>query len=332
MGELQDRLVVDRLFERFGPVVDLRRADSSGVPRAALRRAQTRGQVRRVAKAAFVLEAAYENADPWERFRLRSMGFGLGCGPTTHLTGWAAAIMHKLPVVGGVPAKPVAVRPGDAHTASDISPYGRVRTGHLPPRHRTVRSGVPTVGLAYTVVDVARHFGSTAGLMIADNVMFRGVHREVLAQLTREMVRYPGMPTATWVVENADPRCESPLETLGRLAFLANRRPAPQSNVWFVAEGRAFRVDHYLPERGVVLEADGAVKYNNRPDADAVVTEEKERERLLRGLGLGLVRYNWALAENRPRELVRRCDEEARRIAGTFRTVPWDLSAPGRLG
>ncbi len=184
------------------------------------------------------------------------------------------------------------------------------------------------MGLAYTMVDVARHFGSTAGLLVADAVLNRGVHREVLSRLTEEMVRYPGMETAKWAVEHADPRSESPLETLGRLAFLASERPAPVSNVWFEAGGRAFRVDHYLPEIGVALEADGALKYNNRPNADEIVTNEKERERLLRTLGLGVVRYNWALVLNSPRELVRRVDELGRGLNGRFRLVPWSFQQP----
>lgn len=325
MGELQDRLMIVGLFDRFGPVVNLQRADACGVPRAALRRSESRGQVRRVGKAAFALERDYSVADPWERFRLRAMGFGMCAGPTTHLAGWAAAAMHRLPTWGPPPPNPVALRPGDAHTASDVTPYGRVRTGHLPPHHRTIRGGLPTLSLAYTVVDVARHFGPTAGLIVADDVMSRGVHRETMSQLTNEMTRYPGMAVAKWVIENADARCESPLETLGRLAFLTNEREPPKSNVWFVAEGRAFRVDHYLPDHGVVLEADGALKYNNRPDAGEIVTLEKERERLLRGLGLGMIRYNWALATSRPRELVRRSDAEGRRVSGTFRPVPWAL-------
>jgi hypothetical protein len=191
-----------------------------------------------------------------------------------------------------------------------------------------VRAGVPTVGLAYTVVDVARHFGSTAGLIVVDAVLSRGVHRETLARLTNEMVRYPGMETAKWTIEHADPRCESPLETLGRLAFLSAERAVPVSNAWFLAGGREFRVDHYLSEIGVVLEADGALKYNNRPDADQVVAAEKERERLLRNLGLGIVRYNWALALHNPRELVRRADEQGRGLNTAFRLVPWSFERP----
>ena len=328
MSEFQDRLSIARLFDQSGPVVHLRHADASGVPRAVLRRSEVRGLVRRVGKSAFVLEEAYQAGDPWERFRLRSIGFAMCCAPTTHLTGWAAAVLHGLPTFGAAPATPVAVRSGDAHTASNATPYGRVRTGHLPPRHRTVRAGVPTVGLAYTVVDVARHFGSTAGLMVADAVLSRGVHREILARLTEEMVRYPGMETARWVVEYADQRSESPLETLGRLAFLARGRAVPVSNVWFEVSGRAFRVDHYLPEVGVVMEADGAIKYNNRPDSDQIVKNEKDRERLLRKLGLGVVRYDWSLALSNPRELVRRVDEQARGLNGQFRVVPWSFEAP----
>ncbi|HEY5116262.1 MAG TPA: hypothetical protein VIJ00_12125, partial [Nakamurella sp.] len=73
-----------------------------------------------------------------------------------------------------------------------------------------------------------------------------------------------------------------------------------------------FRADRLLPESGVVLEADGAVKYRDRPDADAIVTMEKERERLLRAAGFGVVRYTRADALNRPKIIVQRAQLEAR--------------------
>ena len=142
------------------------------------------------------------------------------------------------------------------------------------------------------------------------------------------MQAYPGISTAHWVAEKADARSESALETLGRHAFVSARLPAPLSNVWVPAGGQWFRADHLLPDTGVVLEADGAVKYNDRPDADTIVTSEKERERQLRRAGYGVVRHNWADAVGRPWVIPQRAREADRLRNG--RPVPtcWTLEPP----
>jgi hypothetical protein len=330
MTRVRDARILSELFDRFGEVVVQRDADACGVPRVMLRRATDQGLLIRVAKSAFVLRSRAAGLTEWDAFRLRAIGFGLCSGSNVHLTGWAAAAVLGVPVVHAPPLLPTALRPGDAHRAPDRTPYGRTRWGHLPLRHRTTRFRVPTVDAAYAAVDIARHNGAIAGLVAADYVLHSGKHREILAQLTEDMVNYPGIETARWVVEVADGRAESPLETLGRLAFLTNRRDAPLSNVWIRVGSRRYRVDHLLPDTGVIVEADGAVKYNNRPDADQIVMDEKNRERDLRSLGFEIVRYNWDLAVRRPHELLRRVD-----VAGRLRRggpVPdcWSLTEPAR--
>ena len=146
------------------------------------------------------------------------------------------------------------------------------------------------------------------------------------------MLAYPGIDTARWVAEHADARSESPLESLGRLAFLSAGRTPPLSNVWITVCGKWFRVDHFLPETGVIIEADGAVKYDNRPDAGRQVMADREREHLLRKLGLVVVRYDWALATLAPAALLRRVDEAAR--TRPFIPVPtcWTLDPPWLQG
>ena len=328
MTRLRDAQILAELFDRFGEVVDHRDADALGVPRALLRRGTDQGLLIRVAKSAFVLRSRAAGLTEWDAFRLRAIGFGMCSGSNVHLTGWAAAAVLGVPVVHSPPRLPTALRPGDAHRAPDRTPYGRTRWGHLPPRHRTTRFRVPTADAAYAAIDIARHNGAIAGLVAADFVLHSGTHREVLAQLTKDMINYPGIETARWVVEFADPRVESPLETLGRLVFLTNRREVPLSNVWIRVGARRYRVDHLLPETGVIVEADGAVKYNNRPDADQIVTDEKNRERDLRSAGFEIVRYNWDLAVRRPRELLRRVDMAERLRRGAVVPDCWSLTTP----
>ena len=71
-----------------------------------------------------------------------------------HLTGAAAATLLGLPLLSPPAGLPIAVRPGDPHIGHDRTPYGRIRHGHLPLVHRTMRARVRTVSAAYAAVDL----------------------------------------------------------------------------------------------------------------------------------------------------------------------------------
>lgn len=328
MSRTQDLRHLSSLFDRWGPVVHLRDADTAGWPRDLLRRSAERGDTVRVGKASFVQSHVWEPADEWQRFGYRAIGFGLCVGQETHLAAAAAALLHGVPVVGDPPATPTAVRPGDAHRAPIRSVHGRTRWGHLPPQHRTIRQRVRVVGPAYTLVDIARHDGPLAGLTAADHLLHHGLHPEVPARLIAEMDAYPGVGQAAWAVKHADPRCESPLETLGRYAFIQAGRPVPLSNVWVYSGSAARRVDHLIPEFGIVIEGDGDVKYDNRPDASAIVTDEKARERWLRSLGFTVIRYTYAIARYHPEWLLAEVTREIRNRAGRPAPTCWSLDPP----
>jgi hypothetical protein len=327
MSRRSDQRQMSTLLDR-GPVFLMRDADAAGVPRCVVRRLVAEGELERLAKSAFAAAATMHSATAWERFRLRSIAFVAGAQEGTFLTGAAAAAILGLPVLCEPPELPVAIRHGSPHRGHRLTPYGTVRHGPLTMRDRTSINGVPVVGPAYTTIDIARHFGARVGLAVADKVLHLGTSREELAAVTTGMDRYPGINEARWVVENADGRAESPLESLGRLAFLGARLPAPLSNVWIPAGRQWFRVDHLVPDTGVILEADGALKYDNRPDAARLIAEDRDRERLLRDLGFCIVRYTWAVAAHRPGVIVHRAAEAAR-LRGPL-PVPtcWTLESP----
>lgn len=328
MSVVAERRLLDQLFARWGPVVHARDARTAGLPRGMLVRAVDRADLIRIGKAAFVRSRDWDAAGERERFRLRSLAFGLGLRDDAHLTGPAAALLLGLPLVDVPVGLPVAIRPGDAHTGHDRSPYGRVRHGYLPLTCRTERSRVRVVSPAFCAVDIARHLGPRDGLVAADAVLHAGADREAMTRIAENMLAYPGIESVAWVAGRADPRPESPLESLCRYAFLADGRRPPLSNAWIGTGSRWFRVDHLLPDDGVVLEGDGNLKYRDRPDADAIVRDEKERERLIRGLGYGVVRYTWADAVGRPGLLLNRVAEAIRLRQHAPVPTGWRLDPP----
>lgn len=320
---------IHELFDTHGSVITLGDADSSGVPRDALRRAAGGHLLTRVGRGSFVQTAQLKGADMWEQYRLRSIGFVLGTSDEVHLCGPSAQSVLGLPSVIEPPTLPMARRHGPGHRGPDRTPSGRVRTGHLPRVHRWVRDRARVTSIAYTAVDTIRYAPAEEALVVIDHVLRLGVSRPELSRLALEMRNYPGIRRVFWAIEHGDPRSESPLESLGRLAFIETGRPVPLSNVWIHDRHRAVRVDHLLPESGVVLEGDGALKVNDRADAHRVVEAQVERESWLRTKGFLVERYNYWVARYHREEIIRRA-AAAIRQRGAAGPVPtgWSLERP----
>jgi hypothetical protein len=180
--------------------------------------------------------------------------------------------------------------------------FGDLRAVVLAPGHARRTDGVNVVSRAWAVADIAR-----TGPILPALVVGR----------------------ARWVAEHADPRAESPLETLGRFTCLQFDLPLPVPNAWVGADEPECRVDGLWPFHGVAFEADGALKYDNRPDASLIVARQGEREWRLRRLGLDVVRFGWDLAWRDRAELAARFAALLGDYAHRERPVRWWKHVPG---
>ena len=184
------------------------------------------------------------------------------------------------------------------------------------PEQVVVASDVRCLDLARTAVDIARERGHLHGLVAADSAMRLGVTRSQLEAAYEPMANWPGVTEARTAVELADPLAQTVIETLGRdfVLELGIGTPdlqfpvqLPRTTVW-----GDIRVGNHL------FECDGLLKYvplaqggvATRP-VERVVADEKEREALLRGEGLGLSRLVFAdFFGARRAEAKRRCMRE----------------------
>lgn len=133
--------------------------------------------------------------------------------------------------------------------------------------------GVLITSVARTLVDLARHDRRDA-IMAADAALREGlVTRAEIEEELPDAIGWPGVRQAREVLALADPRAESPLESITRLALHDDNFPRPEPQFWIGAD----RVDFYWPKYGLVLEADGRGKYT-----DDALWDEKKREARLR--------------------------------------------------
>ncbi len=216
----------------------------------------------------------------------------------------SAAVIHGLPLVHDDASL--------VHVLARGGRSGRTRNGvvehELPHAGDVVRrSGLLVTCVARTVVDLAAGRNVLSAIAVADAAIHRRrfgsqasltTNEELLAVWDR-LFPFRGYARARRVLAVADPRAESPLESVSRVTIDQVGAPAPELQ-WTVsdASGPIGAVDFAWPEFGIVGEADGEAKYLDATlrggrSAERVVIDEKHREDRIRALGFRVVRWGW---------------------------------------
>ena len=207
----------------------------------------------------------------------------------------SALLLHGIALIGPPPPVPeLTVAPRGPVAVADA----HVHRATLPAHHLVMVAGVATTTVARTVMDVARHHPTATAVAAIDHALHdqRTTDSEI-GEVLRTCWNWPGVRRATRALALSDPRAESPLESLSRLAFRGLQLPAPRPQRTILDQFGNFvgRGDFYWDEFGVIGEADGRSKYDGR----AKLTAEKDRQEEFEDLGLVVTRWGWDLATTR---------------------------------
>ncbi|MQA93969.1 MAG: hypothetical protein GEV11_04740 [Streptosporangiales bacterium] len=277
----------------------------------ALRAGYTEGKVRhlvstgawtRLRRGICVETALLERCDPVHRHALHVAGAVLALGGTVVCSHESAALLHDVALLDRPAEDEVTLTRPDGSSHRDHVRGARIHLAQVSPRHVERLFGMPITGAARTVVDLARWLPFEAAVVAADAAMYRlAVDRAELAKIIGECAGWRGVPRATRVLEAADPRARSPLETLGRLMCAEAGLPAPMVSTYIGDErGPYTEVDLYWPDSGVIVLFDGMVKYDD-PRANR---NEKLIQARLENDGFIVVRLAWADVTRRRAESV----------------------------
>lgn len=153
--------------------------------------------------------------------------------------------------------------------------------------------GLPCTSLERTVVDCCLMLGYRQSLVLMDHALRIGADVARLTQMCEFLSGRNGVLSLRRALENADPRSESPGETLSRelLQRLHIEPPELQVEVRTV-EGR-HRLDLAWRDKKVALEFDGRIKYFDYAPTDEVIFQERQREKALTELGWRFIRIKW---------------------------------------
>jgi hypothetical protein len=235
----------------------------------------------------------------------------------------SAALMHDLPIVGQDPPVPEITVP--PRTTGDTE-NAHLYRATLPSGHVTELGGVPVTTIARTVADLARDVSINAGVAAIDFALHERLEtRDGIRKVLQSCRGWPGIRRARVALDWADSRSESPLESISRIAISGMALPVPdlQPDI-FDANGFVGRADFYWDEPGLVGEADGRAKYEDR---DVLVSEKLRQERMEEA-GLIVVRWIWTDVRERPAALKLRIQQAFERgcaRAGTPALRGWSV-------
>ena len=224
----------------------------------------------------------------------------------------SAAVLWDLPLWRLRPKNVHVAGVGGDGSATTDGPVARHRS-EIPVEHRANILGIACTTRERTVIDLACTVKLEAGVAAADRAMrqvaWDPVDRECdmdAAETFRAQLRAVvgartgarGIRRARFVVEFADGRAESPLESVSRVYFAALGFAPPRLQVPLPGpNGERLRVEFGLDEFDTWGECDGRGKYHDRSrnadrTAEQVFDAEKRREDWIRTLtGRGFVRW-----------------------------------------
>jgi hypothetical protein len=230
-----------------------------------------------------------------------------GKGVASHET---AAKLYELPLFGAGSHAPITLTlPPRAPSHADLAGI-HLHRATLPEKHRTTTRDVPVTTVQRTLLDLARRRSFGASLVPMDAALHRHlVSRQELCDVLADCRGWPGSRRAQEIVDFADPRAESPLESLGRLSFYRHELPTPDLQHEITSPGgHHMEVDFWWEAYGVVAEADGLDKYT----APEILRQEKLRQERLERMGLRVVRFTWE-------DILSHSAETANRVRTAFR-------------
>ena len=278
-----------------GGVVTTAQALELGLAGRDVGRLRARGRLVRIRWGAYAVREEWDAWDERDRHRARARAVALQLQTPFTFSHITAAVLHDLPL-HRVQLDEVHVTRGDGDGRTRHEAGVWHHDGPQPPQ--VVVGGLAATDLARTAFDTARITRFDSAVVTMDAALHRDVSTSAMETLLAATERWPGSAQARRAYEVADGRAESPGETIARLAFAAVGMAPSTLQLELTTDSGDVRTDFGWPERGLVGEFDGRIKYGRllKPGqtTESVLVAERHREQAIERAGWGVVRFTWS--------------------------------------
>lgn len=288
---------------------------SSGVIRVATDNIQERaswnyrvrtGKAVRLLPGCYLTAEAWNQKKRWEQYRMLCIAAALKY-PTRFLALGAAAALLNIPLPrtpeGILLASPTSRRSG---TVATINPRHRVlhKVRTVPVGEVVLSNGIATTSLAWTATSIAANVRSNSeagtALMVLEGALRSGISIEDLKRCAVTSDGKPRGPALAKWIDLADERSDSPAESLMRaILFCLGIDYEQQVLILDERSHDMGRVDFLLTKYGIIIEVDGAVKYDGTfGDPYRALKRERIRHNRITNLGYQVLRISWQQMHN----------------------------------
>jgi very-short-patch-repair endonuclease len=260
------------------------------------------GEYIRVARGIYMLSAVAADESPLELDRRRVLALIVGSHRRLSSSHWfshtSAAMLWGLPL-WNLPATTHVLSRGRA--GSERGEWLTSHHGEVLPGELGTLKGLPVTSLARTVADCLLTLPPLDGLVVADAALHRGLEREALAAALAGRSARRGSARARAVLDVADDGAESPGESASRFMLLRSGLPAPTTQLSVRTRLGTYWADLGWEEWRLLVEYDGAVKYDSR----SVLLAEKRRHDAMVEAGQRVIRVTHQDLTELPNRIVR---------------------------
>ena len=252
-----------------------------------------------------VRRGAYASRSTWEALDAY-VGQPLARDWAAHLTMQVPHVMshdsagraHGLSLLRRRPDLRHVTRPGVGGTRTEHGIKHHLSQGL--PWTRSIASGLSVTPLARTAVDIAREHGLWAGVCATDSALRAGATERDFARALVAMRHFPHIRTSRAALALGDAGADNAGESMARLLVAELGLEGPILTQYPVRiGGRVVWLDLVVGRHA--FEFDGKLTFKTPVDggvalrpAGEIAWDEKERQRLVCGEGLGMSRIIWA--------------------------------------
>jgi hypothetical protein len=265
----------------------LQQARAAGASREAVRHAVEVGRLRRIGAGIYLVtqEGPLDFLDQVRFAALRH--------PTAVVVSEGAAALHGMWCPRPTGWRGVVLAAPKSHRTYRAA---RLVRRMIDEQDVTTVDGIRCTSPARTALDIAAQATLAEGLVVVDScgrltnptrrqaarASYRTGIRDELLSTSARMRGVRGIDRARYAAALANPAAESAPESYARGLFLAAGFPEPAvGRPIRGANGHTYYADLYWPDRRLIVEIDGAIKYKDHLD----LIDEKRREDALRGAG-----------------------------------------------
>ncbi|MFT4147700.1 MAG: DUF559 domain-containing protein [Micrococcaceae bacterium] len=261
----------------------------SALPSRSVKRLCAQGKITKLTRGRYIDTQSFQDLSPEQQYRVTAIALATTRSNVV-VSNVTAAVLYGIPVLNFPQHFHFS-----AHTKRhDGNPLVKMHYSSKRFKYLDV-FGVKILSRTYVFMSCAYTLPFEDALVIADGILRTGISKAHIVKEIESLKLHKGKRKVERVLEH----CSHLSDSVGESFCRAKLVQLGYTDFVLQYQILQYRVDFAFLQHKVVLEFDGAIKYNGQyGKASDVVKAQNERERLIRLEGWEIVRLTWDMVKN----------------------------------